>query len=241
MTASRLALSKLSEIVGPREWSFFRPVVVATLHTGLPFALGGGLAWSAYTGRKRATKDMDFFVLPSQKQQMIDRLSEAGFADYYTQQSYDREWIYRGFQDDVILDVIWQMANYRTQVEESWLTRGPSVELYDQSIRLLPPEELLWTKLYVLQRDRCDWPDLWNLVNAVGPELNWEHLLERIGDDASVLGGMLSVFGWLCPQRASELPRWLWGRVGLQIPNNGPDCDGDRHRVRLLDSRDWFG
>jgi hypothetical protein len=241
MTGSLLATLDLKEIVSAREWSLFRPVLIAAIAEGIPFALGGGLAWSAYTGRKRSTKDMDLFVLPGDRQHLIALLDRAGFVDYYDQLSYDRKWIYRGWQDGAILDVIWQMANYRALVDNRWVMGGPAIELYDQLVRLLPPEELLWSKLYVLQRDRCDWPDVWNLANAVGPELDWQHLLERIGDDVPVLGGMLSIFGWLCPLRARELPAWLWERAGLKGPANGPGCDVDQHRIRLLDSRDWFG
>ena len=46
---------------------------------------------------------------------------------------------------------------------------------------MIAPEELLWQKLYILQRDRCDWPDVLNLIYALGPLLDWEHLLEPPG------------------------------------------------------------
>jgi hypothetical protein len=33
---------------------------------------------------------------------------------------YDRGWIHRLFRDDVIVDVIWSMANCRAAVDEDW-------------------------------------------------------------------------------------------------------------------------
>ena len=172
---------------------------------------------------------------------MISMLRYLGFGDYHELLPYDRNWIYRGYKDGGIVDVIWQMANYRTACGDDWLTRGPTIMLYDQSVRLLAPEELMWSKLYVMQRERCDWPDLLNIVHAVGPEMDWDHLLRCVGDDAPLVGGLLNVFGWLCPARARQLPEWLWDRLGLRGPDQGPSCEDNPKHVRLLDSRDWFG
>src|SRR5581483_4784667 len=49
----------------------------------------------------------------------------------------------------------------------------PEVEAGGERFRLLPPEELLWSKLYVLQHERCDWPDILNLLQEMGSGMNW--------------------------------------------------------------------
>ena len=61
--------------------------------------------------------------------------------------------------------------------------------------------------------------------------------LERMGEDAPLLYGILSVFRWLCPERARELPRWLWAGMAqsLRTDEAGP-CHAE-----LLDTRPWFG
>jgi hypothetical protein len=106
--------------------------------------------------------------------------------------------------------------------------------------RLIPAEELLWIKLYILQRDRCDWPDVLNLVYAAGAEMDWRSVLTRLGDDRLLLSGMLSLFVWLCPDRARRLPDWLWRELGIrpQTETNGPN--GCQARADLFDSRPWF-
>src|SRR5205823_83304 len=147
------------QLISEHDWSLYRAVLEAAHAQGLRFAVGGGLAFSAYAGRCRHTKDMDLYILAADRKAMTEVLTEAGFADYYAQLAYDRKWIHRSFRDGVIVDLIWQMANYRTQVDETWLTRGPEIAIRDCAVKLLPPEELLWTKLYVVQRERCDWPD----------------------------------------------------------------------------------
>lgn len=208
---------------------------------GLKFALGGGFAINFYTGLRRRTKDLDIYVLPSARKTMVDILSRVGMSDYYEQSPYDRSWIYRGYAGSAIVDVIWAMANQVAEVDEAWLTRGPEIEIEGQRLRLLPVEELLWTKLYVIQRDRCDWPDLLNLIYSRGEAIDWEHLLKRLGKDAPLLTSILTLFVWLCPGRARTIPDWLWGRLKLIKPSPSvrvPEIN--HHHVGLIDSRPWF-
>ena len=94
---------------------------------------------------------------------------------------------------------------------------------------------MLWQKLYVMQRERCDWPDVLNLIYAVGARLDWRRLLARMGDDWPLLAGVLSVYDWLCPERAAQLPGWVRDRFGMAAA--GP-CS--RSRADLLDRRPWF-
>ena len=58
-------------------------------------------------------------------------------------------------------------------------------------VRLVPAEEIVWAKLYVLQRDRADWPDIFNLLARCGPRLDWDHLVRRMGGDLPLLAAAL--------------------------------------------------
>jgi hypothetical protein len=156
--------------------------------------------------------------------------------DYYERLAYDRCWIYRSHQDDIIVDVIWGMPNRRATVDRQWLDRAKVVELRGMHLKTLPVEELIWAKLYVMQRDRCDWPDIFNLLYHVGDEIDWDHLLRRLENDAPLLGCALGVFAWLCPRRAERFPEWIWARVGRQENGEAPVSRAD-----LLDTRPWFG
>jgi len=192
-----------------------------------------------YAGQWRNTKDLDLYVLARDREAMIEILGSLGLRDYYEKQPYDRAWIYRGYQDDTIIDLIWAMANQRAQVDETWL-EGPQVEVDHESFHLLAPEEALWSKLYVMQRDRCDWPDAVNLLYGVGPEIDFRRLLQNLAGDVPLFAGLMSMFGWLCPERARELPEWLWRELGLTPPATDRNPQQVRDRARLLDSRPWF-
>jgi hypothetical protein len=222
------------------EWEIYQKVIDDARQSGIPFALGGAFAVAAYTGLWRNTKDLDLYVTPQNRDRMIQVLSRYGFSDYFETHSYDRWWIYRGFKEGMIVDIIWAAANHRTQVQDSWIS-GPEVEVRARRVRVLPVEVILQDKLYIMQRERCDWPDVLNLLFSWGGAVDWERLLRELKDDAPLLAGALSVFRWIAPGHARELPPWLWQRTGLAPLPPGPAVDFIQQRADLLDRRPWFG
>jgi hypothetical protein len=227
-----------TRMLSDAQWEVYGPVLREARKRGLPFALGGGFAIAAYTGQCRATKDLDIYIVHRDRDAMVDVVSSLGLRDYYEKLPYDRSWIYRSYTGDVIVDIIWAMANHRTEVDDDWLERGPDVELRGDRFQVIPAEEMVWDKLHVLQRDRCDWPDALNLLYAIGPDLDWEHLIERAGFDRPLLSAALWMLSYVSPGRARQLPDWLWDR--LRVPPPPPGADVERHHVELLDRRPWF-
>lgn len=221
------------------QWSVYKRVIAESRKREIPFAVGGGLSAMTFAGQWRNTKDIDLYVQRSDRERLIRVVTDLGLRDYYEKNAYDRNWIYRSYTGETIVDLIWAMANQRAQVDEEWLD-GPLIEVEGECFRLLPPEKSLWAKLYVLQRDRTDWPDALNLLYGVGPDLNWRRLLEDVGPDRPLLAGLLSVFAWLCPESAAPLPDWLWQELKLQPPLLA-EPSPSRPRAALLDSRSWFG
>lgn len=221
------------------EWIAYRTGMETVRNTGIGFMLGGGFAMAAFTGRWRDTKDIDFYILPSDRDKVVAALTRAGFKDYFEQRPYDRKWIYRSVREEVVIDIIWAMANQRAAVDASWFTRAEELTLRSQKVQVVPLEEFIWAKLYILQRDHCDWTDVFNVVYANGPSIEWDHLMGRLGEDLNLLRGMLSVYAWLCPKKVRELPQDLWSKLGIPAP--APDDPAPSYdRPRLLDSRGWF-
>jgi hypothetical protein len=240
MTAVAFArTSSWSEAIPAEQWQVYEFILDEAHARRIPFALGGAFALAAYTGRCRNTKDLDLYVLPENRDRMIETLTDLGMRDYYDTKPYDRWWIYRGANDNTIVDIIWAMANHRQQIDDLWMS-GPEIDVQGRRLKVLPAEAMMWDKMYIMQRDRCDWPDVLNLLYSVGPEIDWEYLLYRIGDDTPVLAGVLSVYRWISPGRASLLPGWIWERVGLERPA-GELPEIEPRRVSLLDTRPWYG
>lgn len=222
------------------QWGVYRGVIRRARTRGVQFGLGGAFGYATYTGDWRNTKDLDLFVVPKDRDAMVEILRTEGLEDYYGQARYDRRWIYRGYRADTIVDIIWAMANQRAEVDQRWFDAARMVDLRGEPLLVIPPEELLWQKLYIVQRDRCDWPDVLNIIHAAGATLDWAHLLDRLGHDWPLLASVLAMYCWLCPARAESIPAWLWERLRTPpaVENGAPEVD--TQRVCYLDSRPWF-
>lgn len=233
-------LTKWASLIPEDQWSVYRAVIDEARARGIDFALGGAFAVATYTGSWRNTKDLDLYVRPEDREKLIRVLTDAGLSDYFEEKPYDRWWIYRGCKNGTIVDIIWAMANHRQQIDELWMS-GPPLELYGRSLKVLPAEAMIWDKLYILQRERCDWPDVLNLLYHVAADLDWDYLLTRMGDDRPLMAGILSVFRWMSPGRAQAIPERVWNTLELPPMQAAPLPEIECRRVSLLDRRPWYG
>ena len=228
----------LRQFIPEADWPVYRAVIRRAAARGVRFAMSGGFTSSFYTAMWRNTKDMDLCVLPRDRHAMIEATREAGLHDLYDEKPYDRNWIYRSTHEGIIVDIIWRLANAAGDVDEAWLGCGPRIALYDETLALVPPEEMIWSKIHVVQRERCDWTDIINMLFATGAGLDWNRLIGRLAGEERLLASVLLLFTWVAPGRARAFPEWIWPRLGIERPAHGPHCDGDR--VARLDSRPWF-
>jgi hypothetical protein len=250
LVGSGAGVRKAKKVLSPRlqfewvnavtdeQWATYREAIQALRRANVRFLLGGGFALATYIGRWRNTKDIDFYIMREDRDRAVEALANAGFEDLFSRLPYDRKWIYRSTRDGLIVDIIWAMANQRAQTDEQWFARAPAANVRGEALGVVPVEEFLWCKLYIMQRDHCDWTDVFNLIYAVGKELNWDHLLTRLDEDWPLLKGLLTVYGWLCPEQACELPKSLRKQLDLAEPKVPAPCN--RNHIRLLDTRGWF-
>ena len=221
------------------QWSLFTKGVDALERAGVTPLLHGALGLATYTGRWRNTKDVDVIVRSAERERAIAALRGCGFEDYYEREAYDRSWIFRGFKDDVIFDIIWALPNHRVEIDEPWFQRAQPITLRGRKLATVPPEELIRAKLYVFQRHRCDWVDVLNVTAGAVDRIDWKWLVQRMGRDLPLLHGMLAVFNWLSPQRAKKLPPWLREQFALAAIDGADEPMEVRHAA-LFDSRPWF-
>jgi hypothetical protein len=228
-----------ADAISKTEWRTYQRAVQAMREAHIPFLLGGGFALATFTGRWRDTKDIDFYVMPTARFAAIAALKKAGFSDYYKTRAYDRRWIYRSVRSGVIVDIIWSMANRRARVDEMWFENARCALIRREELKVIPIEEFIWCKLYILQRDHCDWTDIFNVLYSSGNEVHWKHLIERLEEDIPLLKAALTIYTWLCPGHASQLPARLWTMLRMPKPQRDSRKVVRKH-VRFLDSRAWF-
>lgn len=238
-TGPEKASQIMTDLIPPEQWSVYADFITETARRGLPFAVGGGLAVSAYSACVRNTKDMDLFVLEKDSRHMIEISRQLGF-DEYKEVKYDPTWSYRSSRGGYIIDFLWRMLNGKASVDESWLTLGWDLQVRGIPVKLVPVEELILSKLYILRIDRADWPDILSLLYAHGIELDWERLLSKLGEDRMVLGSVVNLLRWLCPGRVCRFPQFIWAPMGL-LPPVSCDQEIDYDRVALFKNMHLFG
>ena len=229
-----------TDLLPDRQWKQYAEVLERVNTLRIPFALGGTLALATHTGRWRPTKDMDIYVLPRNRDQMIKLLDDLNLRDIQNEHPYDPRFLYRATNGDGIIEIIWEMQNQRAVVDAAWLRRAERIEAGGLCLCVTAPEEFTWIKAYVVSRSRCDWPDIFNLIHYCGHGMDWKHLLDRLGDDVFLLTGILSVLAWLSPPVLHDLPPWVLRQLGVSPPTTDVPLGMLRWRARLLNREDWF-
>ena len=96
--------------------------------------------------------------------------------------------------------------------------------------KLSPAEEIIWSKAFIMERNRFDGADIAHLLLARGRELDWARLLHRFSRNERVLLAHLVLFGFVYPSEKSIIPSWvmdeLFGRVRGETTSADRVCRG---------------
>jgi hypothetical protein len=225
---------------GPGESAraFYRQVLEALDAARVPALVGGGFAFSDFTGIHRYTKDLDLFVRPSDAQWALDTLAAAG----YSTEMVAPHWLGKVRADDSFIDLIFSSGNGVAIVDDEWFEYAEPAEVLGMSVNLSPVEEMIWSKAFVLERERFDGADVAHLIRARGKGLDWERLFRRFDPHWHVLMSHLLFFRFAYPSERGVVPRWvlrgLMGRLQHELESDVPDrrlCQGT-----LLSSRQYL-
>lgn len=170
-----------------------------------PFLVGGSYAFSLVTGIQRPTKDLDLFIRHGD----WDRLARlAAGAGWQTELSYPH-WLGKVRDAGHFVDAIFNSGNGLSPVDDDWFRHATTGRVLGHPVLLVPDEECLWTKAFVMERERFDGADVAHLLLACAPRLDWHRLLKRFGPHWRVLLAHLVLFGYIYPGQQALIPRWL--------------------------------
>ena len=176
---------------------------------GLDYVVGGGYAMAWYTGIRRNTKDLDIFVRPEDHRAILKKLEGAGYRTEY----FYPFWIAKAIHGADFIDILYNSGNGQCVVDDEWFTAATSAEILGYRTRLIPPEEQLWSKIFVQDRDRYDGADSLHLIQACGPQLDWHRLLRRLQGHERVLLSQLILFDYAFPSDRHCVPDWVMDRL----------------------------
>jgi hypothetical protein len=184
---------------------FYRDALQRLEQAQVPFLVGGAYALRHYAGIVRHTKDLDLFTRQADVPRLLSVLAQAG---YHTKTTFDH-WLAKVFSGEFFIDVIFSSGNGLCPVDDSWFAFAPGAHMLDRELRLIPVEEMIWQKAFIMERERFDGADVNHLLRAQGAGLDWQRLLARFGPHWRVLLGHLVLFGFVYPAQQGVIPAWL--------------------------------
>lgn len=172
---------------------------------GVRFVVSGLYAIYEYTGIYRQTKDLDLFFEPEQVVPAARVLRDAGFHVHVEQP----HWLAKAVKGEALVDLIYGMGNGLAFIDEAWYRHSRTGVLAAEPVRIAPPEELIWHRLFVSERHRYDMADIVHLILARGDELNWERLIRRVGEHWRLLLAQIHLFDYVYPGHHRRVPGWI--------------------------------
>jgi hypothetical protein len=190
---------------GPTETALYPRWLDILERAGARYALGGAFALYAWTGIWRATKDLDVFIAPADLDAALGAFRVAG----YDTEVRDHYWLAKVCSGPCFMDVIFGLSNHAVEIGTGWFASARPFTLLGARTRILGPEELMASKIYVARSDRFDGADILHLVAALQGCLDWDRVLALLGEDEALLLWHLVLFAYVYPGRGAWLPEKL--------------------------------
>ena len=189
----------------PKELNIRAAAVEHLSSAGVPFVVGGAYAFASYTGIYRDTKDLDLFPRRADALRALEVLRTHGWRTERT----DEVWIYKAFQGEYYVDLIFSSGNAVAEVDDEWFRYARRGEVFGHPTLIAPPEELIWSKAFVLERERYDGADVLHIIRGAGRQLDWNRLMRRFDRYWELLLSHLLLFRFAYPSDRSIVPDWV--------------------------------
>jgi predicted nucleotidyltransferase len=232
---------------GPNE--FHHKSVLALQAANIPFLIGGAYVVEVFAGIARRTKDFDLYVRSRDVDAAMDALALAG---YKVEKTFPH-WLAKAEHGEDRVDLIFRAGNGLCEVDDSWFERAYDNELLGLRVKLCAPEEMIWMKAYIMERERFDGADIAHIIESCAAKIDWAHLVRRFGPDWRVLLSHLVLFGYIYPGERDKIPASVMDDLIARLqneertPESGRICRGtllsrkqylfDIHERGFLDAR----
>ncbi len=227
----------------PEQRSLFCEVLQHLNRVGVPYVISGAFALQQHTGIWRNTKDLDLFLPASVVPEALRHLQEQGFET----EIRDPVWLAKAHRDGFYVDLITGMSNAAITVDQSWIDHGSPATILGVPSRVVAPEELIASKLFVNFRERFDGADVVHIIFGTCGRLDWRRLRQLVGQHWEILLWELVLFHYVYPARSDYIPREVWDdllsrlRNDLDSPNSKAAFRGSLldDRMFAIDVHEW--
>jgi hypothetical protein len=221
----------------PAAEAFYCEVLQLMARSDIPFLVSGTYALASYTGIDRPTKDVDVFTKAGDALKMLHYFKEHD----HDVEMVDERWLARITRGELFVDIIFNMPTVTTPITDEWFTHAPRAELFGASVRMVPPTQFIWSKIFVQDHHRYDGADVAHIILKCHDQIDWRQLLSHMELYWEVLLMALLNFRFVYPSERNAVPRWLMDelleRLRDQAHVKGPGkkvCRG-----RIFSPRDY--
>ena len=194
-----------SDVLSPDTLEFYRTVMLGLVEREVPFLVGGAYALAHHAGIERHTRDLDLFV----RRETLPAIGRAARQMGLQVREFSPHWLWKIETDAGYVDIIYGSGNGAAPIDDEWFTSSVAAEVFGIPVRIVPAEEMIWSKAYIQERERFDGADVVHVVHQRAETLDWERLLARFGADWRVLLGHLVLFGFVYPGERHRLPQFV--------------------------------
>ena len=215
---------------------FYRRSMQVLQNANIPFLIAGAGAVRFYTGVSRQTKDFDLHLRPHHIDGALDAFAHAG---YKTEKTFPH-WLAKAKRGRNCVDLIFRAGNGLCEVDDSWFERAQDEDVLGVTVKLSAPEDMLWMKAYIMERERYDGADVAHILESCAEKLNWPHLLRRFGPDWRLLLSHLVLFGYIYPSERGRVPVAIMDALISRLRNENSVSGSDRLCRGTLLSREQY-
>ena len=239
-----MSTADIASVIDPEAREFYVDALQRLQRDKVPFLVGGAYAFARYTGIERHTKDFDIFLRRADFQRAEKTLQDAG---YRTELTF-RHWIGKAYHKDNFIDLIFSAGNRVAEVDELWFQYSVPEKVLDLDVRLIPPEEMLWSKGLIMERERFDGADVAHVILTMGDKLDWKRLLGRYDKYWRALLAHVVMFGFIYPSERSRVPQWVVEELTTRLARETTEPDAKEkicygtiisRQQYLKDVNDW--
>jgi len=136
------------------------------------FLLGGGLAvWAR--GGPETEHDLDFMVKPEDADRALEAFAAAGFRT----EKPPEEWLYKGWDGDLLIDLIFDPAG--NPVDDAMFERADDLEVQAVAMKVMSLEDVMVTKLLAMREHEVDFDDPLESARALREQIDWDTVWEQ--------------------------------------------------------------
>ncbi len=187
----------------------YREALVVLNASRVKYAVGAAFARYVYTSIWRQTKDLDVFIKPGDLKAALDALRKAGFET----EIKDRSWLAKAWKDGSFLDLIFGTGHGQLPIDDGTFEGSQQKKVLGVPVFLFPIEEMIASAVYIAGRNRFDGPEIVHLIRSAKGKLNWQRILDRLGENSELLLWHLIMFDYVYPGHTRYLPQDLMVRL----------------------------